>query len=98
MAGNKNSGRRVDKQQLQALIDKRFPMYNPIISMLERRQEIMDSVTELDDPVMRGSASKAIFDIDKEVAQYLYPKLKAVEMDLAVAELPTLIVQGVRGK
>lgn len=55
-----------EKYYLQELLEREFPDYNPIYAMCELAQD------ELVDPEIR-------FKCHKEIASYLYPKLKSVE-------------------
>jgi hypothetical protein len=54
-------------QALRALLDKRFPGWNPVEQMAEIAQD------ETADIAIRLNAAK-------EVAKYVYPQLKAVEL------------------
>jgi disulfide oxidoreductase YuzD len=60
----------LSKKQLKDLIRDVYPNYNPIMAMIEiATDEKQDQKTQLA--------------CHKEVAQYLYPKLKATEVELS---------------
>lgn len=67
MAGGRPKGAPNRKTQLlEELINEKYPEYNPVLDMIDLAQKS-------DDPEMR-------FKCSKEVAGYLFPKRKAVEV------------------
>ncbi len=70
--GRPKGSRNKPKQRLIALLEAKYPGYNPVV-------ELARIAHETDDEQLR-------FNAHKEVAQYVTPKLKAVETTVETVE------------
>ena len=67
-------------QALRALLDKRFPGWSPVVQMAEIAQDAEQAIE------VRLSAAK-------EVAKYIYPQLKAVDLADAAGNPAKLVIE-----
>jgi hypothetical protein len=85
MQGIKTGGRQIGTpnrvtSELRDIVAERFPNYNPILSLIEIAQDTSNEVS------LRLQANK-------EVAKYLMPQLKSVEIKEADTETKIIVVR-----